>query len=38
MFQFFPNPNPNLGRKAQLFEVCFRPVAPQNAHFALRLT
>jgi zinc protease len=34
MFQFFPNPN--LGRKAQLFEVWIRPVAPQNAHFALR--
>ncbi len=35
MFQFFPNPN--LGRKAQLFEIWIRPVAPQNAHFALRL-
>jgi zinc protease len=35
MFQFFPNPN--LGRKAQLFEVWIRPVAPQNAHFALRV-
>ena len=35
MFQFFPNPN--LGRKAQLFEVWIRPVAPQNGHFALRL-
>jgi zinc protease len=35
MFQFFPSPN--LGRKAQLFEVWIRPVAPQNAHFALRL-
>jgi len=35
MFQFFPDPN--LGRKAQLFEVWIRPVAPQNAHFALRL-
>ena len=35
MYQFFPNPN--LGRKAQLFEVWIRPVAPQNAHFALRL-
>ncbi len=34
MFQFFPNPN--LGRKAQLFEVWIRPVAPQNGHFALR--
>ena len=35
MFQFFPNPN--LGRKAQLFEVWIRPVAPENAHFALRV-
>ena len=35
MFQFFPSPN--LGRKAQLFEVWLRPVAPQNGHFALRL-
>ncbi len=35
MFQFFPNPN--LGRKAQLFEVWIRPVAPENAHFALRI-
>ncbi|UGQ48640.1 M16 family metallopeptidase [Massilia endophytica] len=35
MFQFFPSPN--LGRKAQLFEVWIRPVAPENAHFALRL-
>ncbi|MFC0252057.1 M16 family metallopeptidase [Massilia consociata] len=34
MFQFFPSPN--LGRKAQLFEVWIRPVAPQNSHFALR--
>jgi len=34
MFQFFPNPN--LGRKAQLFEIWIRPVAPQNGHFALR--
>jgi zinc protease len=35
MFQFFPSPN--LGRKAQLFEVWIRPVAPQNGHFALRV-
>ena len=35
MVQFFPSPN--LGRKAQLFEIWIRPVAPQNAHFALRL-
>ncbi len=35
MYQFFPSPN--LGRKAQLFEVWIRPVAPDNAHFALRV-
>jgi len=35
MYGFFPRPN--LGRKAQLFEVWIRPVAPQNAHFTLRL-
>lgn len=35
MFQFFPNPN--VGRKGQLFEVWIRPVAPDNAHMALRI-
>ena len=35
MFQFFPSPN--LGRKSQLFEVWIRPVAPENAHMALRI-
>jgi zinc protease len=35
MFQFFPSPN--LARKAQLFEVWIRPVAPENAHMALRI-
>ncbi len=36
MFQFFPNPN--LGRKAQLFEVWIRPLASaENGHFALRV-
>jgi zinc protease len=35
MFQFFPNPN--LARRAQLFEIWIRPVAPENAHFALRI-
>ena len=35
MFQFFPDPN--IGRKAQLFEVWIRPVAPENAHMALRI-
>ncbi|HUG55396.1 MAG TPA: pitrilysin family protein [Vicinamibacteria bacterium] len=35
MFQFFPSPN--LARRAQLFEVWIRPVAPENAHMALRI-
>jgi len=35
MFGFFPSPN--LGRQSQIFEVWIRPVAPQNAHFALRV-
>ncbi|MES3025859.1 MAG: pitrilysin family protein [Pseudomonadota bacterium] len=35
MFQFFPTTS--RGRKAQLFEVWIRPVAPANAHFALRV-
>ncbi|MEP7157289.1 MAG: pitrilysin family protein, partial [Betaproteobacteria bacterium] len=35
MFQFFPDPN--LARKAQLFEIWIRPVAPENAHMALRI-
>ncbi len=35
MFQFFPHPN--LARRAQLFEVWIRPVAPENAHMALRI-
>ena len=35
MFQFFPDPN--LGRRAQIFEVWIRPVVPENAHMALRL-
>jgi zinc protease len=35
MFQFFPDPN--LGRRAQLFEVWIRPVQPQNAHMAIRI-
>jgi zinc protease len=36
MFQFFPSPN--LGRKAQLFEVWIRPVTTiENAQFALRV-
>lgn len=35
MFQFFPDPN--VPRKAQLFEVWIRPVVPENAHMALRI-
>jgi zinc protease len=35
MFQFFPDPN--LGRRAQLFEVWIRPVVPKNAHMAIRV-
>ena len=35
MFQF--TPDPNLPRRAQLFEIWIRPVAPQNAPMALKL-
>ncbi|HUQ20188.1 MAG TPA: pitrilysin family protein [Gemmatimonadaceae bacterium] len=35
MFQFFPNPN--IARRAQIFEVWIRPVVPENAHMALRI-
>ncbi|HEX9050179.1 MAG TPA: pitrilysin family protein [Anaeromyxobacter sp.] len=35
MFQFFPSPN--LGRRAQLFEVWIRPVVPKNAQMAIRI-
>ncbi len=35
MFQFFPSPN--IARRAQIFEVWIRPVAPENAHMALRI-
>jgi zinc protease len=35
MFGFFPPAN--VARRAQLFEVWIRPVAPQNAHMALRI-
>jgi zinc protease len=34
MFQF--QPDPNLGRQQQIFQVWIRPVEPQNGHFALR--
>ena len=35
MFQFFPDPN--IPRRAQIFEVWIRPVVPENAHMALRI-
>ncbi|HEY7410579.1 MAG TPA: pitrilysin family protein, partial [Vicinamibacteria bacterium] len=35
MFQFFPDPN--IPRRAQLFEVWIRPVPPASAHMALRI-
>jgi len=35
MYQFFPEPN--LARRAQIFEVWIRPVPPEHALFALKL-
>ncbi len=41
--EYFPNgmfqlePNPNLARPQQIFQVWVRPVEPPTAHFALRL-
>ncbi len=35
MFQF--EPDPNLGRRGQIFQIWIRPVEPPTAHFALRL-
>ena len=35
MYQF--HPDPNLGRRHQIFQVWIRPVPPEQAHFALRL-
>jgi zinc protease len=34
MYQF--EPDPNLGRKFQIFQIWIRPVEPPNANFALR--
>ena len=34
MFQF--QPDPNLGRQMQIFQIWIRPVEPQNGHFTLR--
>jgi zinc protease len=36
MFQF--EPDPNLARASQIFQIWIRPVEPQNANFALRAT
>ena len=35
MFQF--QPDPNLGRRQQIFQIWIRPVEPQNGMFALRI-
>jgi zinc protease len=35
MFQFFPDPN--VGRRRQLFEIWIRPVVPANAQMSLRI-
>jgi zinc protease len=34
MYQF--QPDPNLGRHLQIFQIWIRPVEPQNGHFVLR--
>lgn len=34
MFQF--EPDANLGRRSQIFQIWIRPVEPQNGHFTLR--
>ncbi len=36
MYQF--EPDPNLARSQQIFQIWIRPVQPQNANFALRAT
>jgi zinc protease len=35
MFRFFPDPN--IARRAQIFEIWIRPVVPANAHMAIRI-
>ena len=35
MFQF--RPDPNLGRRSQIFQIWIRPVVPENGVFALRV-
>jgi zinc protease len=34
---FRVTPQPNVGRRAQIFEVWIRPVLPKNAHMAIRI-
>ena len=34
---FLSFPSPNIARQAQMFEIWIRPVAPENAHLALRI-
>ncbi len=34
MFQF--HPDPNLGRRQQIFQVWIRPVVPEHGHFSIR--
>ncbi|HZS48985.1 MAG TPA: pitrilysin family protein [Blastocatellia bacterium] len=34
---FLTQPDPNLARSSQIFQVWIRPVEPENAHFALRI-
>ncbi len=34
MFQF--TPDPNQGRRSQIFQIWIRPVVPENGHFVLR--
>ena len=36
MYQF--DPDPNIARQSQIFQIWIRPVEPQNANFALRAT
>jgi zinc protease len=35
IFPIFPDPN--IARRAQIFEVWIRPVVPENAHMAIRI-
>ncbi len=34
---FLSSPEPNVARRAQIFEIWIRPVVPANAHMALRI-